>query len=158
MDSEHAHRFLNSLINKNLRIFATDGRMFMGQFKCTDAVRDFQVSSALEIRSHALCFFSDPRSFPAPNRLVQKQNVVLQNTYEYREPSPQQRAEAAAAAAADPGAAASIKLDMTSRFLGLITISGEYIVKMEVEEFESQMRTHNPYTTGDNPYADAHVI
>jgi hypothetical protein len=29
---------------------------------------------------------------------------------------------------------------MTSRYLGLVVVPGEYIVKIEVEEFASQMR------------------
>lgn len=33
-----AHAYLTSLINKTLRIHATDGRMFIGTFKCTDTV------------------------------------------------------------------------------------------------------------------------
>lgn len=39
MDNQEARDFLASLLNKNLRVVATDGRMFLGQFKCTDAVR-----------------------------------------------------------------------------------------------------------------------
>jgi len=30
--------YLESLLNKNLRIYTTDGRMFRGDFKCTDPV------------------------------------------------------------------------------------------------------------------------
>jgi hypothetical protein len=33
-----AEAYLSSLLNKNLRINTTDGRMFVGQFRCTDAV------------------------------------------------------------------------------------------------------------------------
>ncbi len=33
-----AQAFLQSLLNKNLRIQTTDGRMFRGEFKCTDPV------------------------------------------------------------------------------------------------------------------------
>lgn len=33
-----AEAYLKSLINKTLRIHATDGRMFIGTFKCTDTV------------------------------------------------------------------------------------------------------------------------
>jgi hypothetical protein len=36
--------------------------------------------------------------------------------------------------------AGTVKLDMTSRYLGLVVVPGKYIVKMEVEEFASQMR------------------
>lgn len=38
MEKEDGRDFLNSLLNKNLRIVAVDGRMFLGQFKCTDPV------------------------------------------------------------------------------------------------------------------------
>lgn len=30
--------------------------------------------------------------------------------------------------------------EMTSRYLGLVVVPGEYITKIEVEEFESQVR------------------
>lgn len=38
MEKEEGRGFLTSLLNKNLRILVTDGRMFLGQFKCTDPV------------------------------------------------------------------------------------------------------------------------
>jgi hypothetical protein len=31
-------------------------------------------------------------------------------------------------------------MDMTSRYLGLVVVPGEYIVKIEVEEFASQVK------------------
>ncbi|KAG0645582.1 LSM domain-containing [Hyphodiscus hymeniophilus] len=34
----------------------------------------------------------------------------------------------------------TVKLDMTSRYLGLVVVPGEYVRKIEVEEFVSQMR------------------
>ena len=36
--------------------------------------------------------------------------------------------------------AESVTLDMTSRYLGLVVVPGEYITKIEVEEFTSQMK------------------
>lgn len=36
---EEAGDYLRSLLNKNLRVTATDSRMFCGEFKCTDPVR-----------------------------------------------------------------------------------------------------------------------
>lgn len=38
MESEKAVEYLNGLLGRTLRIHATDGRMFVGLFKCTDAV------------------------------------------------------------------------------------------------------------------------
>ncbi len=39
MDKDEAHEYLSSLLNQNLRVVTTDGRLFWGSFKCTDAVR-----------------------------------------------------------------------------------------------------------------------
>ncbi len=39
MDKDEAQAYLQSLLNKNLRITTTDGRLFWGSFKCTDPVR-----------------------------------------------------------------------------------------------------------------------
>ncbi|GAP88800.1 putative LSM domain-containing protein [Rosellinia necatrix] len=111
-----AKAYLHSLINKTLRIHATDGRMFIGTFKCTDTGR----------------------------------NVVLSVTYEYRHPSQQKLTEAAAAAAAAADAnVATVKADMTSRYLGLVVIPGEHIVKMEVEEFTSQVKNRSIWERRD---------
>ncbi|KAH7273680.1 hypothetical protein FSOLCH5_001434 [Fusarium solani] len=101
MDSEQAREYLSGILNKNLRVYTTDGRLFWGALKCTD-----------------------------PDR-----NIVLAHTYEYRQPSSRQRAEAAEKAGSE-----TIKLDMSSRYLGLVVVPGHHIVKMEVEEFASQMR------------------
>jgi small nuclear ribonucleoprotein (snRNP)-like protein len=43
MESEKAVEYLNGLIGRTLRIHATDGRMFVGLFKCTDAVSNLFV-------------------------------------------------------------------------------------------------------------------
>ncbi|KAK7914262.1 N-alpha-acetyltransferase 38-B- NatC auxiliary subunit [Apiospora marii] len=101
MESSEAETYLNSLINKTLRVYATDSRMFVGTFKCTDANR----------------------------------NVVLALTHEYRQPSQKQLAEAAA-----NSSSGTVKAEMTSRYLGLVVVPGEHIVKMEVEEFVSQLK------------------
>lgn len=63
---------------------------------------------------------------------------MLAHAYEYRRPTAEQVAEEARRAAAAQRAA--FNLDMNSRFLGLIIVPGEHIVKIEVEEFASQMR------------------
>lgn len=43
MESEKAVEYLNGLLGRTLRIHATDGRMFVGLFKCTDAVSNPRV-------------------------------------------------------------------------------------------------------------------
>ncbi|KAK4659387.1 hypothetical protein QC762_109745 [Podospora pseudocomata] len=100
--------FLQTLLNKNLRVGTTDGRMFWGSFKCTD---------------------SDC-------------NLVLQHTYEYRPPplAQLQSAAAAAAAASSDPQSKKVVMDMTSRYLGLVVVPGQYITKIEVEEFASQLK------------------
>ncbi|KAI1650040.1 uncharacterized protein F4817DRAFT_329547 [Daldinia loculata] len=113
MEPAEAETFLKSLLNKNLRIYTTDGRIFIGNFKCTD--------------THS--------------------NIVLSLTYEYREPSQQKLAEAKASSSA-PGAD-KVALDMTSRYLGLVVVPGEHIVKMEVEEFSSQAKSRSIFERRD---------
>ncbi|KAI0473672.1 hypothetical protein GGR56DRAFT_648510 [Xylariaceae sp. FL0804] len=110
-EREEAQAFLASLLNRTLRVYATDGRMFLGTFKCTD--------------THC--------------------NVVLAMTHEYRPPSPQKLAAMSSATSSgadrgDGGGPAPIIADMPSRYLGLVVIPGSHVVRMEVEEFVSQLR------------------
>ncbi|KAK0516205.1 hypothetical protein JMJ35_000808 [Cladonia borealis] len=58
-------------------------------------------------------------------------NVILSQSYEYRPPT-ESAIKAATEACHDPGA--TVKLDMTSRFLGLIVVPGQHITKIEVED------------------------
>jgi small nuclear ribonucleoprotein (snRNP)-like protein len=39
--NEAAQKYLTSLLNKQLLIHITDGRIFSGDFKCTDNVQDW---------------------------------------------------------------------------------------------------------------------
>lgn len=65
--------------------------------------------------------------------------MILQSTYEYRAPST--AVIAATRAQAKTGAGAEkVNVDMTSRFLGLVTIPGEQIVKISLQEFVSQKK------------------
>lgn len=60
---------------------------------------------------------------------------MLSHTYEYRQPSEAKRSEALAKS--EDG---KVTMGMTSRYLGLIVVPGQYIVKMEVEQFASQLK------------------
>lgn len=62
-------------------------------------------------------------------------------TYEHRQPSQQELAKAATAVA--NSGSDTVVADMTSRYLGLVVIPGEHIVKMEVEEFASQVKNRS---------------
>ncbi|PFH60550.1 hypothetical protein XA68_10793 [Ophiocordyceps unilateralis] len=105
MDHDEAQAYLKSLLNHNLRITTTDGRLFWGAFKCTDA----------------------------------NQNVVLSHTYEYRQPRAAHRS-----ASSDPASALPVeppvRMDVpAARYLGLVVVPGHHIVRMELEQFVSQM-------------------
>lgn len=69
----------------------------------------------------------------------QDRNIVLAQTYEYRHPSPQKRLEAAQMAGDD---AVKVTMSMTSRYLGLVVVPGGHVVKIELDEFASQVRGH----------------
>jgi len=38
MDNAKATAYLEGLLNKKLRVYTSDSRMFLGDFKCTDNV------------------------------------------------------------------------------------------------------------------------
>jgi hypothetical protein len=61
----------------------------------------------------------------------QDRNTILAHTFEYRIPPPPKDLDESK----EP-----VTLDMTSRYLGLVVVPGEYITKIEVEEFASQMK------------------
>ncbi|KAG6093672.1 hypothetical protein E4U31_006686 [Claviceps sp. LM219 group G6] len=110
----HAKAYLSSLLDKNLRISTTDGRLFRGCFKCTDY----------------------------------DQNIVLSDTFEYRrrssapsEKAPETSSDAALSAEAQSASADDGSGDMSSRYLGMVVVPGQHIVKMELEEFASQRAT-----------------
>ncbi|KAI9838752.1 MAG: hypothetical protein M1837_002350 [Sclerophora amabilis] len=102
MQNSEAVDFLQTFLGRQLRVTATDGRIFVGEMKCTDNER----------------------------------NVILARTQEYRQPS---ESAIRKATASERGISSSIpsttvKLDMTSRFLGLVVVPGQHITKIEVEE------------------------
>ena len=84
---------------------------------------------------------------------VQDSNIILAHTYEYRKPSsgqltlflrnqfqPHDDDHNGYAASASP-----INLDGTaSRYLGLIVVPGKHIVRIELEQFSSQLRKTRP--------------
>lgn len=109
MTPQEGEEFLTKLLNKNLRVQTTDSRLFWGQFRCTD-----------------------------PDA-----NVVLTSTYEY---SPASRSKVASTTTATTSSDTqsgnvqqSMLGEMQSRYLGLVVVPGKHIVKIEVEEFLSQL-------------------
>ncbi|KAK0248718.1 hypothetical protein LTS09_016180 [Friedmanniomyces endolithicus] len=49
-DSVQAVQYLNDLLNKTLHLHITDGRMFVGQLKCTDNERNIILAMTHEYR------------------------------------------------------------------------------------------------------------
>ena len=57
--------------------------------------------------------------------------MILAQSFEYRQPS----ANALRIAAKEASSSAeTVKVDMTSRYLGLIVVPGQHITKIEVED------------------------
>lgn len=122
-----ASTYLQSLLNKTLRITTTDTRMFLGEFKCTDSVPHPEPPSyeTSERMASELC------EEHKADRLIQDRNIILQHTFEYRMPS--------ASSKVVESTAEKVVKNMTSRFLGLVVVPGEYITKIELEQFVSQV-------------------
>ncbi|KAE8440527.1 hypothetical protein EG329_007273 [Mollisiaceae sp. DMI_Dod_QoI] len=157
---DQAESFLTSLLGKNLRITTTDTRMFLGQFKCTDSVR--LLSFFLSIIHSYYPTKSSPsipnsQSQPPTPKLTppsspQDQNIILSQTFEYRlPPTPKSTStptNPTSSSSTSTSVPETITQDLTSRYLGLIVVPGEYITKIEVEEFESQLSTTQRETYG----------
>jgi hypothetical protein len=84
----------------------------------------------------------NPFTLPSLSRLKQRhsrnradahqdRNIILSQTFEYRLPAPPKPIA---------GGEEKVTMDMTSRYMGLVVVPGEYIERIEVEEFESQMK------------------
>ncbi|KAL4869263.1 hypothetical protein BDV12DRAFT_196505 [Aspergillus spectabilis] len=107
MDESQAVQYLESLIGQTLRVHATDTRIFVGVFKCTDAAR----------------------------------NIILANTHEYRYPTTAAVRDAASNAAPESvEETPNLKVNMTSRFIGLVVVPGQHITRIELEETPQQSR------------------
>ena len=114
-DNTKAIEYLQSLLSKKLCVYTNDSRMFYGDFKCTD-----NVNCPLE------------RVLRPAAKVFQECNIILSQSYEYRQPSPN-AVKAAAESSSETSSPATLKVDMTSRFLGLIVVPGQHITKIEVE-------------------------
>ncbi|KAJ5765429.1 hypothetical protein N7520_004988 [Penicillium odoratum] len=50
MTADQAVQYLEGLIGRQLRVYATDSRIFVGIFKCTDADRNIILANSFEYR------------------------------------------------------------------------------------------------------------
>lgn len=53
-EKAEAEAYLQSLINKTLRVYTTDARLFVGTFKCTDPVGSPRGFSGMKTVAHIL--------------------------------------------------------------------------------------------------------
>lgn len=79
---------------------------------------------------------TDHRLFVGQLKCTDKdRNIILQGSHEYRQPSKNVLKEAYASANNETvNPAATMQIDMSSRYVGLIVVPGQYITKVEVEE------------------------
>ncbi|KAK4175124.1 N-alpha-acetyltransferase 38-A, NatC auxiliary subunit [Triangularia setosa] len=72
--------FLQTLLNKNLRVGTTDGRMFWGSFKCTDSDCNLVLQHTYEYRPPSLAQLQEAA---AQDDEAQKGKVVMDMTSRY---------------------------------------------------------------------------
>ncbi|KAL1839487.1 hypothetical protein VTJ49DRAFT_1462 [Mycothermus thermophilus] len=130
--------YLRSLLNKNLRVTTTDNRMFWGSFKCTDYESNIVLQHTYEYRfpmvtPESLAAAAEQQSQQSQQE-EQKPPETATETETESQPNP------SSTTATPPNQKKTVKLDMTSRYLGLVVVPGKHIVRIEVEEFASQMR------------------
>ncbi|KAJ5808707.1 hypothetical protein N7474_009976 [Penicillium riverlandense] len=104
-DDDQSIQFLEGLLGRALRVHTTDSRMFVGIFKCTDAERNIILASTYEYR------------FPTPST-VQAAASTSQGTWDEEPAKP---------------SSSSVKVNMTSRLIGLVVVPGRHITKIEME-------------------------
>ncbi|KAK2742857.1 hypothetical protein FQN55_007641 [Onygenales sp. PD_40] len=110
MENFKAVEYLQSLLGKTLHIHTTDTRLFAGTFKCTDNDRNIILSGTQEYRY--------PTSIPLPTN---------------NDDNPANSAEEA-----DSTAKNVVRANMTSRYIGLVVIPGQYITKIELDDYRPQ--------------------
>ncbi|OJD18122.1 hypothetical protein AJ78_01840 [Emergomyces pasteurianus Ep9510] len=122
MENFQAVEYLESLLGKTLRIHTTDTRLFVGIFKCTDNDRNIILSTTHEYRY--------PTSIPLSASLHGKEN----------DPADLSRED-------DSVPTGIAKADMTSRYIGLVVVPGQYITKIELDEYTPPQAgyTHAPF-------------
>ncbi|PMD24623.1 LSM domain protein [Hyaloscypha hepaticicola] len=67
-------------------------------------------------------------------------NIILSQTFEYRLPPAPIPTSTSPSSNETENDKETVTLDLTSRYMGLVVVPGEFISRIEVEEFESQVR------------------
>ena len=81
---------------------------------------------------HRQCDLPPREALRLAAKVSQECNIILSQSYEYRQPTPH-AVKAAAESSSETSATPTLKVDMTSRFLGLIVVPGQHITRIEVE-------------------------
>ncbi|KAI6769834.1 hypothetical protein HG530_004463 [Fusarium avenaceum] len=74
MDTEKAQEYLKSILNKNLRVYTSDGRLFWGALKCTDPPSSHSLRYANH--KHFLC---SERFLCASARLAVQATITIKD-------------------------------------------------------------------------------
>ncbi|EGE06860.1 hypothetical protein TEQG_08743 [Trichophyton equinum CBS 127.97] len=105
MERDEAREYLESLVDKVLRVHTSDSRVFVGLFKCTDNDRNMILSTTHEYR--------------CPTE---------------RAPAEQASSEEMEGPKAACNAPLDLNTDMSRRFIGLVVIPGQHITKIELDK------------------------
>ncbi|OXV09667.1 hypothetical protein Egran_02570 [Elaphomyces granulatus] len=105
MGNSEAVCYLQSLLDRTLRVHTTDRRMFVGTFKCTDADRNIILAETYEYRHPSAC-------------VIRETAATITNDSEALEDAGKDQ----------------FKVNMTSRLIGLVVVPGQHITRIELEE------------------------
>ncbi|EFR04468.1 hypothetical protein MGYG_09154 [Nannizzia gypsea CBS 118893] len=105
MERDEAREYLESLVDKVLRVHTSDSRVFVGLFKCTDNERNMILSTTHEYR--------------CPTEPALAEQVSSEET------------EGPKGASNEP---LDLTADMSRRFIGLVVIPGQHITKIELDQ------------------------
>ncbi|KAI5286711.1 hypothetical protein KEM54_006572 [Ascosphaera aggregata] len=136
MDNERAVTYLDSLLGRTLRVHTSDERLFVGEFKCTDRDRNIILGLTHEYRyptassvNAAAVAAAATGSGSGSERNDDADGSETASIHESETDS----SAVASALAASCQTQTVMKVNMTSRFIGLVVLPGEHIVKVEVE-------------------------
>ncbi|KAI5300689.1 hypothetical protein KEM56_002264 [Ascosphaera pollenicola] len=131
MDNERAVTYLDSLLGRTLRVHTSDTRMFVGEFKCTDRDRNIILGLTHEYRRPtAATVNAEAAAAVAASGTTTIAATTTASSTNVKSSS-QDGVSATSTTASQTQAV--LRVNMTNRFIGLVVLPGEHIVKIEVE-------------------------
>ncbi|KAI5809859.1 hypothetical protein DFH27DRAFT_163771 [Peziza echinospora] len=137
--------FLTSLLTRTLRVTTTDGRMFLGDLKCMDRDRNLILARTYEYRTPTTIAGLDTHRMVMPGVTATTTTTTtttsLDTIHSDAEGEEEEAADGVSAghtpvpAEAQSGGEGDwkIQLELKSRYLGLVVVPGDVIVKVELE-------------------------